>query len=66
MEKIVEALKILEVKHCTLNELPLDILDDIFVKISRKDLISCLAVCTKFKSVIVSSKKLMNKVNSEN
>lgn len=66
MEDISKSLKVVEIKHCTLDELPSDILDDIFVKVSRKELISCLAVCTRFKSVIVSSQRLMNKVNSEN
>lgn len=62
MEKITASLKVLEVKHSTLDQLPMDILDSIFIKVSRKDLISCLAVCTKFKSVIVSSVKLRNKI----
>lgn len=63
MEKITASLEVLEVKHRTLDQLPMDILDSIFIKVSRKDLISCLAVCTKFESVIVSSVKLREKVN---
>ena len=66
MESILETMIIIKIKQCRLDELPLDILDDIFINVSGKDLISCLAVCTRFNHVIVSSNKLMDKVNSEN